>query len=397
MDFPTSQPDVGLVGGVFVDENPATGQPGSRIPASWGNQVTQEIKAVIEAAAIAPSDQASDQLVEAIQKLIAESTADTGGMPRFTAYLWTGRGDAMPEGDTQSSGQQLLDLMYPDMRADVVATQFTCTEAEWQADPYKRVTHWSLGDGVSWMRPPDKNGVQPGNVGAFYGVGANPAGAKPGTAVIDAMRNLTGRVDGTTTAVSQFLGDDVGASGVFSLDGRNTKNGIAEASGGATYGAQALNFSAANGLPAGTTTDPVTGEFRPRTWYGIWMIRMYGRVVNTGLLDAPALNARMDMIDARLSAVESDHHQQYSVLSSRAMGVTYTNDTDRLRFLFLEGTAAAAGGSIKLLIDGKMWVGSSYPTAGLSTAVFAVVPPGKTYSAPTGHVSTMRTWIEVSA
>ena len=389
MDFPTSQPDVGLVGGVFVDENPATGQPGSRIPASWGNQVTQEIKAVIEAAAIIPSDQTSDQLVDAIQKLIAESTADTGGMPRFTAYLWTGRGDATPGGDTQSSGQPLLDLKYPTMRADVMASQFYCTEAEWQADPYKRVTHWSLGDGASWMRPPDKNGVQPGNVGAFYGVGANPATAKPGTAAIDAMRNIVG----VMANINPIPGPG-GVSGAFSstASGASTSNAAGSASGTYHY-----TFNAANALPAGTTTDPVTGEFRPRTWYGIWMIRMYGRVVNTGLLDAPALNARMDMIDARLSAVESDHHQQYSVLSSRAMGVTYTNDTDRLRFLFLEGTAAAAGGSIKLLIDGKMWTGSSYPTAGLSTAVFAVVPPGKTYSAPTGHVSTMRTWIEVSA
>lgn len=228
-----------------------------------------------------------------------------GGLPRFTPYVWGGRGDAMPEGDTQSSGQQLLDLMYPDMREDVVATQFTCTEAEWQADPYKRVTHWSLGDGVSWMRPPDKNGVQPGNVGAFYGAGSNPAGAKTGTAVIDAMRNIAGRINANPGGAYQFLGEgEMVTTGPFGVEHR-TASAFTDSTNTTT--AAALTFDASKALPAGTTTDPITGEFRPRTWYGIWMIRMYGRVVNAGLLDAPALNARMDMIDARVSGLEAYH------------------------------------------------------------------------------------------
>lgn len=75
MDFPTSQPDVGLVGGVFVDENPATGQPGSRIPAAWGNSVTRELLNVIEAAGLEPDDAKTDQLLQAIRTLVPERSA----------------------------------------------------------------------------------------------------------------------------------------------------------------------------------------------------------------------------------------------------------------------------------------------------------------------------------
>ncbi|MDH0897801.1 hypothetical protein N5C12_00280 [Comamonas aquatica] len=383
MDFPTSQPDVGLVGGVFVDENPATGQPGSRIPASWGNQVTQEIKAVIEAAAIAPSDQASDQLVEAIQKLIAESTADTGGMPRFTAYLWTGRGDAMPEGDTQSSGQQLLDLMYPDMRADVVATQFTCSENDWQADPYKRVTHWSLGDGVSWMRPPDKNGVQPGSIGGFYGVGANPSDSLVGTAVTDAGRNLTGHFLGG--AFNAHNWSSTYPLGVFSEKiqdfGNSASTAVADKEG-------LYYFDASRQWP---TAD----RFRPLTWYGIWMIRMYGRVVNTGLLDAPALNARMDMIDARVAKLEAipkpPGYQQVAqnITASTVTATYYPNATTRVFRISVAATTASPGTVGHVSIQRKLQDGSVHNAAvssnadGVGVGCEALIYPGESWAVST--------------
>jgi len=314
----------------------------------------------------------------------------TAGMPRFTPYLWAGLAAAMPEGDTQSSGQQLTDLMYPTMRAQVTATQFTCTEAVWQADPYKRVTHWSLGDGASWMRPPDKNGVQPGNVGAFYGVGANPAGAKPGTAVIDAMRNIVG-----VMANINPIPGPVGVSGPFSSapSGGGATNVAGSASGTYHY-----TFNAANALPAGTTTDPVTGEFRPRTWYGIWMIRMYGRVTNAGDLNAPALNARIDMIDARVSSLEAKPSKRAprNLVTSRVLGTTYTNTTADDIEVNVAGPAAISQATAVLEVDGKSFVGGSQATAGLSLAVTATVPPGKTYKVPTGIFSSIATWLETT-
>lgn len=287
-----------------------------------------------------------------------------GGMPRFTPYVWGGRADAMPAGDTQSSGQQLLDLMYPDMRADVVSTQFTCPENEWQADPYKRVTHWSLGDGVSWMRPPDKNGVQPGNVGAFYGVGSNPAGGVTGSALIDAMRDVRG-----TFYVNLNDADSAASSGAFRLKAANAGT---SAHGSGAERADLLEFRSSYGLPQGTTTDPITGEFRPRTWYGIWMIRMYGRVLNTGTLDAAGLNARMDMLDVRVSALESGSSsptkngykihadgliEQWGVLEGVALNSTFHTVTFPITFtqevFNISGTIAMTGvvdGAISALV-----------------------------------------------
>lgn len=72
MDYPSSVPSAGLVNGKFVDENPLTGTPGSLIPASWGNLVTEEILTVIRAGALTPSEGDNGQLKQAISKLISD-------------------------------------------------------------------------------------------------------------------------------------------------------------------------------------------------------------------------------------------------------------------------------------------------------------------------------------
>lgn len=235
------------------------------------------------------------------RELAAATIADVyefGGKPRFSVEPWTGKAEAIPEGYVQSSGQQLSDHAFPRMREDVVASQFWCTEAEWQADPYKRVTHWSLGDGTetsgSWMRPPDKNGVQPGNVGAFYGAGSNPVEGKTGTAVIDAMRNLIGEF------WTVYGGDSPGA--LF----EKKRDGVGIPLSGTTNSHGSIGFDASRALPAGTTTDPITGEFRPRTWYGIWIIRMYGRVTSNGEVTVQGLLNQLDLAKARIAQLESD-------------------------------------------------------------------------------------------
>ena len=71
MDYPKSVEGNGLVGGKFVDENPATGQIGSLIPAVWGNSVTDEILNVIRAGGLTPSETQVNQLLQAIQQLAA--------------------------------------------------------------------------------------------------------------------------------------------------------------------------------------------------------------------------------------------------------------------------------------------------------------------------------------
>jgi hypothetical protein len=69
MDYPKSVPDIGLVNGRFADENPVDGTPGSSIPASWGNALTDEVLNVIKSASIVPDESKTDQLTQAITAL----------------------------------------------------------------------------------------------------------------------------------------------------------------------------------------------------------------------------------------------------------------------------------------------------------------------------------------
>ncbi|MBV4486926.1 phage tail protein [Pseudomonas sp. SWRI153] len=67
MDYPKNVPSVGLVNGRFVDEDPVAGTPGSLIPATWGNSVTQEILNVVQAAGITPNETSNNQLLAALR------------------------------------------------------------------------------------------------------------------------------------------------------------------------------------------------------------------------------------------------------------------------------------------------------------------------------------------
>lgn len=73
MDFPKSVPSIGLVNGQFVDEDALTGRPGSMIPSAWGNAVTLEILNVLAGAGVVPDELKTNQLAEAISKIVAIS------------------------------------------------------------------------------------------------------------------------------------------------------------------------------------------------------------------------------------------------------------------------------------------------------------------------------------
>ena len=71
MDYPKSTPGIGLVDGLFVDENPTTGQPGSLIPSAWANALMAELLGVIKSAGMAPDEDDNAQLLRAIQTMAA--------------------------------------------------------------------------------------------------------------------------------------------------------------------------------------------------------------------------------------------------------------------------------------------------------------------------------------
>ncbi|WP_263264033.1 hypothetical protein [Pseudomonas sp. RIT-PI-S] len=101
MDYPKSVPNVGLVGGKFVDENAASGVVGSLIPSAWGNAVTDEMLAVIQAANLTPAEGQSDQLLTAIRQIdqtgAASYAVDTGTANTYKA-AYTPKVTALADG-----------------------------------------------------------------------------------------------------------------------------------------------------------------------------------------------------------------------------------------------------------------------------------------------------------
>ncbi|WP_339494414.1 MULTISPECIES: gp53-like domain-containing protein [unclassified Pseudomonas] len=85
MDYPKSVPSAGLVDGKFVDEDLLTGKPGSLIPASWGNGVTQEILGVVQAGGLTPSEASNTQLLGAIRSAQLFKTAAPFDISRSAA------------------------------------------------------------------------------------------------------------------------------------------------------------------------------------------------------------------------------------------------------------------------------------------------------------------------
>jgi hypothetical protein len=69
VDYPKSVPSVGLVNGKFVNEDVIAGLPGSLIPATWGNSVTDELLNVVKSAGLEPSEADATQLLQAVKKL----------------------------------------------------------------------------------------------------------------------------------------------------------------------------------------------------------------------------------------------------------------------------------------------------------------------------------------
>lgn len=116
MDYPSSVPSAGLVNGKFVDEDPIKGSPGSLIPASWGNGVTQEILGVVRAGGLTPSEVSNTQLLGALRSNQLFQTAAPFDVSRSAA--------------TSEFVQRALGN-YAGARGVSAATQLTAADAGW--------------------------------------------------------------------------------------------------------------------------------------------------------------------------------------------------------------------------------------------------------------------------
>lgn len=177
--------------------------------------------------------------------------------------------------DVTSDGQLLNRADYPELWA--YAQLLTpISDADWLADPQKR-GKYSLGNGTTTFRVPDRNGVQTGSISGLYARGDVGNSANNGTVQQNAAPDITGAtVSAFSTSTSLW---DV-VSGAFDLDQGNTVTQVGNQATIATSGAaRKANMSFKASRSAASYGRDNTTEVRTNSFVGVWVIRASGGFV----------------------------------------------------------------------------------------------------------------------
>lgn len=178
----------------------------------------------------------------------------------------------IPAFEVTSDGQLLNRADYPDLWA--YAQLITpISDADWLADPLKR-SQYSLGDGSTTFRVPDKNGVQSGSLKGLFGRGSGDFSQKVHESAAPA---ITGRFElhggGSESIINVVSGALYGSGG--SATSYKSLSSLSSGSGARSYGIINLDAS---------LVSPVYGrqsvsEIRPNSFVGVWTIRAHGGFV----------------------------------------------------------------------------------------------------------------------
>ncbi|EOX5554504.1 prophage tail fiber N-terminal domain-containing protein [Yersinia enterocolitica] len=223
-----------------------------------------------------------------------------GGLPLLFSW-WEENRTHIPEGTAPRDGQELSRALFPDAWAAAQAKGLVITEAEWQADPLKRMK-WSSGNGTTTFRLPDENGKSPGSVGAPVrrGDGAKSNGIT-GTIQMDAIRNITGAFDYSNTA---NMIDNAPANKIISGAFKPTNNPTSK-----------VNFTGtAYALGSGVSFDAsqapgvlVAEENRMLNATGCYVILLAGTAFNEGQINALELATQITLLASRVTTLEARH------------------------------------------------------------------------------------------
>lgn len=157
-----------------------------------------------------------------------------------------------------------------------------------------------------------------------------------------------------------------------------------------SYPTAFLDFDASLGLPPGHTTDPVTGEFRPWSIYGVSYTITSNGVVNEAALDAAGVMAQVLLLQGRVAALENSprglgFNQSYATFTAaqRPAGTWFENLTASPKFVT---AIRSAGGNTNWRIDVRIAgvdktvsVFGANGTTEVVHTLLAVVPPGAFY------------------
>lgn len=151
------------------------------------------------------------------------------------------------------------------------------SDTDWLADPAKR-GKYSLGNGTTTFRVPDRNGVQSGSVPSLFGRGDGGDSSHNGRVEESAAPDIIG-----SFTMSSFVYNGAvyplvqNRSGAFVAGGSVTDSAIDI--GSVTSGQQSLgtDFSASKSSPVYGRQS--ASEIRPNSFYGVWVIRASGGFV----------------------------------------------------------------------------------------------------------------------
>ncbi|MCB5325051.1 phage tail protein, partial [Yersinia intermedia] len=232
----------------------------------------------------------------------------SGGLPLLFSW-WEENRDHIPDGTAPRDGQELSRALFPDAWAEAQAKGLVITEAEWQADPLKRM-RWSSGNGTTTFRLPDENGKSPGSVGAPVrrGDGAKSNGVT-GTIQMDAIRNITGRIGiNNTVGLVDSAASTASASASGALYQNKERTNITGGAPGGTYANAAdVGFDASKSIGV-----LVSNENRMLNATGCYVIKLAGAAFNEGQINALELSTQITLLTTRITTLEA--HNKYIVL-----------------------------------------------------------------------------------
>lgn len=168
-----------------------------------------------------------------------------------------------------SDGQLLNRADWPELWAYAQMLS-PIEDANWLEDPANR-GKYSLGDGATTFRVPDRNGVQDGSVSSLFARGDGGISANNGMVYKAAVPNITGSVK-----ISGGEGGfDAGAGSLTTSKGPNG-NYYAPAGVGSTSRELLLDASVSDRVYG---RDSIKDDVLPRNFVGVWVIRASGGFV----------------------------------------------------------------------------------------------------------------------
>lgn len=162
-------------------------------------------------------------------------------------------------------------------------------DADWLADPEKR-GKYSLGNGTTTFRVPDRNGVQTGSIQALFGRGDGGNSSANGIVSESGAPNITYAAPHTMVTLASAP-SQVATNGAF----QSITSGDSPAAAGSGSRFIQTNFDASRCSPVYGRS---AAEIVPRNFVGVWVIRASGGFV--------AANTQWSVINADSSAPAVD-------------------------------------------------------------------------------------------